>query len=305
LVYVPDSAAIGTRRQQFVFVDRDRKEQPIAAPPKPYLYPRLSPDGSRLAVLIQADLLDLWSLDLQHGNLTRLTDAPTRDLYPAWLDRQHVVYGSGNPPNLWRVNVDGGGSPERISHSDVDAQLPGSVLPDGSGVLVTVGATSDIALISLKDGTSKTVLHSRAAYRNPEISPDGRWLAYQTNESGDFQIEVRPYPNVTAGRYQVSIDGGTQPGWSRAGDELFYVAARGGLWSIPVAKGTGWTAATPRPVIEGSYSWSIPDVTGRLWDVMRDGRRFLLMKPVQASGAERDSMVIVENALDELSRTRQ
>jgi eukaryotic-like serine/threonine-protein kinase len=299
-VYVPDSAAVGTPREHFVFVDREQAEQPVLAPAKPYLYPRLSPDGTRLVVHVQDDALDLWSLDLLHGNLLRLTTAVGRDLYGTWVDRQHVVYGSGNPPNVWRVNVDGGGAPERISHSD-DPQLPGSVLQDGSGVLVTIGAPSDIALVSLKDGTAKTLLHSsKAAFRNPEISPNGHWLAYQTNESGEFQIEVRPYPDVLSNRYPVSTDGGTQPGWSSTGDELFWVAARGGLFSMPVAKGSVWTADTPHRVIDGPYSWAIPDVTGRLWDVTRDGRRFLLMKPERSADAERASMVLVQNALDEL-----
>jgi serine/threonine-protein kinase len=159
--------------------------------------------------------------------------------------------------------------------------------------------------VSLKDGTSKTLLHSKAAFRNPEISPDGHWLAYQTNESGEFQIEVRPYPDILSGRYQVSTEGGTQPGWSSTGDELFYVAAHGGLFGVPVAKGRVWTGVTPHRVIDGPYSWSIPDVTGRLWDVTRDGRRFLLMKPERSSNGDRASMVIVQNALDELVSAKQ
>jgi hypothetical protein len=151
---------------------------------------------------------------------------------------------------VWKIDVDGGGAPERVEDSGAEAHLPGSVVPDGSALLLTVAPSNSIGSLSLEGSKTVTTLlrsaRSGAVYRNPEVSPDGRWLAYQTNESGQFEIEVRPYPQVTANRYVVSTAGGTQPAWSPAGDELYYVAPEGGLMGVTVAKGAAWTASTMR-----------------------------------------------------------
>jgi serine/threonine-protein kinase len=297
-VYVPDSAMVTAPPQLFVFVDRHGHEAPLDLPARPYVYPRLSPDAARIAAHIQADSLDLWSIDLRTRRLTRLTSGSGREFYPVWLDNRHLLYGAGTPPNVWRLDVEGGGAPERVTTAPVDAQLPNSILPDGSALLVTLGAPSDIALVPLHGDSrsSTTLLHSAAAYRNAEISPDGRWLAYQTNGSGRFEIEVRSFPDVKAERHVVSNGGGTQPAWSRSGDQLFYVALAGGLMGIPVVKGSTWSAGLPQPIVTGAYTWSLPDITGRLYDIAPGGQ-FLLMKPERATEMTMQTMVLVQNAL--------
>ena len=114
--------------------------------------------------------------------------------------------------------------------------------------------------------------------RNGEISPDGRWLAYESNDSGQFQIFVRPFPDVNKGKWQVSTAGGTQPLWARNGQELFYLAPSGALMSVPVERGTTWTAGTPTRLIDAQYYVGVGTNVARTYDVSPDGKRFLMIK---------------------------
>jgi Tol biopolymer transport system component len=140
------------------------------------------------------------------------------------------------------------------------------------------------------------------AVSNGEVSPDGRLLAYQTNEAGQMQVVVCAFPNVEAGRWQVSADGGSQPLWSRDGRELFYIAPGGGIMHVHVALGASWTFSAPTKLVGGSYSWSLPGVGGRLYDVSRQGDRFLVLKPAPISQQQNapDTIVVVQNWFEEL-----
>ncbi len=115
--------------------------------------------------------------------------------------------------------------------------------------------------------------------RNGEISPDGRWLAYQSNESGQAEIYVRPFPDVDGGRWQVSTGGGTRPLWARSGKELFYLGPSGAMMSVAVEGGSTFRAGNPTRLFEGRYFMSAGQ-PGRTYDVSPDGRRFLMIKPV-------------------------
>ena len=121
------------------------------------------------------------------------------------------------------------------------------------------------------------LLHSPANEDNGEISPDGRWLAYDSNESGRSEVYVRPFPNVETGRRQVSTGGGTRPLWSRDQPELFYYVAPDTIMAVSVRLGTEAVLGTPRPVVKGRYADN--QVLGsRHYDVSPDGQRFLLLK---------------------------
>jgi serine/threonine-protein kinase len=134
---------------------------------------------------------------------------------------------------------------------------------------------------------------------NGEISPDGRWLAYQSDESGGMQVYVRPFSGEAGGIRQMSTGGGTRPLWSRNGRELFYLSPAGTLMTVQITVGATWTAGTPMQLFEGAYfSGAGTAAAGRTYDVSPDGNRFLMIK----SAGERKRIVVVQNWFEELKR---
>jgi hypothetical protein len=162
----------------------------------------------------------------------------------------------------------------------------------------------DLLRVAL-DGTRRVtpLLQTKFDERNGIVSPDGRWLAYESNSSGPTEIYVRPFPNVGGGQWLVSTAGGSQPLWARSGKELFYVGADGALLRVPVeASGTTWNAGTPMKLLRGRY------VTGsgtllRNYDVSPDGQRFLM---INAPGTDADAappaLIVVQHWDEELKR---
>src|SRR6185295_9328549 len=125
----------------------------------------------------------------------------------------------------------------------------------------------------------RSLLQTPFLERNGEVSPDGRWLAYESNESREFEIYVRPFPAVEAGRSQVSRGGGMRPVWARGGRELFYLAPDGSLMAVPVDESKGrapFAAGTPVKLFAGAYFVDGAWVAGRSYDVSPDGQRFLM-----------------------------
>ena len=312
LVYVTDEAARASSSRRLVWVDRQGREEPLAAPPRSYLYPRLSPDGTRVAVSIEDQQDDIWVWDFARDTLTRVTFNPGADAYPVWtpdgrrllfastLDRQSGVF--------WQA-ADGTGSPERLTErSNV---FPYSVSPDGSRAVLRDGNPPyNLAVLSLgAERTTQPLLHTEFHEVNAEISTDGRWLAYESDESGQREVYVRPFPDVDAGRWQVSSGGGTRPLWARNGQELFYLAIVGedaALMSVRVARGATWTAGSPTKLFTGRFLYSETGRgEGRTYDVSVDGRRFLMVKD-SSNDSLADSrsgrFVIVQNWTEELKR---
>ena len=155
------------------------------------------------------------------------------------------------------------------------------------------------------DGThaATPLVQTPSSERNGEVSPDGRWLAYEANDSGRFNIYVRPFPDVSSGFWQVSTDGGTRPLWSRNSDELFYVTVAGALMRVGVAPGPTWAATAPTKLFEGRYG-AMANQNGRTYDIAPDGTRFLMIKPAGAADqtAVPTSLVVVQNWREELKR---
>ena len=166
--------------------------------------------------------------------------------------------------------------------------------------------TTGVDVMQLRlDGTHAVtpLVQTPFSERNGEVSPDGRWLAYEANDSGRFEIYVRPFPDVSSGHWQVSTDGGTRPLWARDGHELFYLAPTGALMRVGVARGSTWAATAPTKLFEGRYG--APAVfLGRTYDVSPDGRRFLMIKPVGSPDATDApaSFVVVQHWVEELKR---
>jgi len=140
--------------------------------------------------------------------------------------------------------------------------------------------------------------------RNGIFSPDGRWLAYEANDSGRNEIYVRPYPDVNSGHWQVSTGGGTRPLWARSGQELVYVSPTGALMQVGVERGPSWAATTPTLLIKEGY-FTIPGGnTGRTYDISADGQRFLMIK--EGGGSDQTAappqIIVVQHWTEELKR---
>jgi serine/threonine protein kinase len=300
------TAPSNTNRFVPVWVDREGRETPLPASPGLYRHPRLSPDGKRLAVDplgSQGDIY-IWDVARPWSSAFRITVAPGIDWFPVWTpDGRRIVFGSwrgGGFSNIYMLDLDSG-STERLTDSP-DMQLPTAITPDGTTVIFHSFTRSLQALKLDARRTTVTLVETPVEERNGELSPDGRWLAYEgesTSHPGQLDIYVRPFPTVDRAVWQVTSDGGTFPLWSRSGRELFYVAPDGTIVAVPVeASATTWKAGSPAELFRGSY-FIREGSLGRQYDVARDGR-FLMLK--QEAVNEPPHIVIVQNWPAELAR---
>ena len=306
LVYVDAPGSLAANARTLVWVDRTGNEAPVAAPPRAYGQPRLSPDGTRVALASIDQENDLWIWDLRRATLTRLTLDPGQDWFPAWMpDGRRIVFSSdrGGQFNLWWQVADGTGVAERLTTSG-NGQFPTGITPDGTAVVffeTTPTMGRDLLQLAL-DGTRRAtpLLQTKFDERNAIVSPDGRWLAYESNSSGSFEIYVRPFPNVGGGQWAVSTAGGTRPLWSRSGRELFYVGPDGALLRVPVeASGATWNAGTPMKLFDRRYFTG--GAAGRTYDVSPDGQRFLMIKaPGTDASATPPALIVVQHWDEEL-----
>jgi len=306
LVYASGDGPIEER--SLVWVDRQGRETPIpGAPPRDYAFPRLSPDSSRIAVYIPDQEIDIWLLDLVRPTFRRATLDPTVDIYPVWHDDRQLLFSSNREGgvNLFAQAADGSGAVTRLTTSP-NVQHANSVSPDGSRLVFTETAQTtaqDIMELRL-DGTAavRPLVATHHRERNAEVSPDGRWLAYEADDSGRYDIYVRPYPDVSSGHWHVSVDGngGTRPLWSRNSVELFYLSLTGDLMRVGVAPGKTWEATAPTRLFEGRRYGATASQRGRTYDIRGDGKSFLMIKPLKTAAPA--SLVVVQNWREELKR---
>jgi serine/threonine-protein kinase len=301
LVYVSGGA---DSRHALVWVDREGREEPIGAPPRLYVYARLSPDGSRIALDVREGTEDIWIWNLERETLTRLTSSPRADIAPVWSpDGRTVFFASlqenGDYELAGRV-ADGAGEPMRLTRQR-NLLVPMSVAPDGAGLVVS--SADDLLWIDTAGGVEPRALFHAGLnlFTNAEVSPDGRWLAYESNESGTSEVFVRPFPALDSGRWPVSTGGGTRPLWSHDGREMFYLDASGFLTAVAVERvENGLNIGRPEVVIRKAYVNARPS---RTYDVSPDGRRFLMIKEVTPEQDAADGkIVLVQNWLEELRR---
>ncbi len=265
LVYADAPGTIGSfgADRTLVWVDRAAREEPLAAPPRAYRQPRLSPDGTRIAVSIQDQEQDTWMWDLPRATLTRLTSAPGVDWFPLWTpDGRRIVFssGEGSSIGLFWMPADGTGKPERLTSGGFNYAT--GLSPDGTHVVfsqITQTARGDVLTVSLEgDHRVQPLLQTPFDEQEGTISPDGCWIAYESDNSGRSEIYVRPFPAIAGGQWQVSTAGGRRPLWARDGQELFYVATAGPtsmLMRVPIgARSTAWSAGTPVVLFQGRYS---------------------------------------------------
>ena len=329
LVYIAQSASAAAERV-LTWVDRQGKEDPISAAPRAYLYPRISPDGTRLALDVRDQELDIWVWDVERRNATRVTKDPGLDRAPVWsLDGQFVFFSSTREgtPMIFRQRADGTGAAERLTQSSL-AQHPASLSPDGTELLFQQGPLAENDLMALRldpsapAGTTVSLLPSNSqvvssnsnvrplvktadAEANGVISPDGRWLAYQSNESGNSDIYVRPMRDLERGaRFTVSTGGGAQPRWARNGRELFYLSPQNEMMGVQVGSGDTWSSSAPVKLFDASAYYTGGTTNPYVnYDVAKDGR-FLMIKPKGTAdeGAPSTNLIVVQNWFEELKR---
>jgi serine/threonine protein kinase/Tol biopolymer transport system component len=276
------NGAITYPDRTLTWVTRDGKEQPIEAPAHPYVYARLSPDQTRIAVDVRDQNQDIWIWDFSRRTLTRLTTTPVLETSPVWTpDGTKIVLGSQRPgpSNLFMQSADGTGDLKQLASASIN-QVPTSISPDGRQVLFWQNGVMglDLMLLHLETGRTETLLATRFDESNGVISPDGRWLAYQSNESGDIQVFVRPFPSVSSGRVQISTSGGFRPLWAHSGRELFYFNAAGELMATHVDTTGAFKAAASVKVLDAKYFAGTSGAGARTYDVSRDDQRFLMIK---------------------------
>ena len=275
----------------------------MAAPAHAYLYPRLSPDGRRVAVAITGPDTQVWLYDLSRETMTRLTFEGNANQSPAWTpDGKRITFNSNKegPLNLFWQRADGSGGLERLTTSEY-VHLPTSWSPDGqllAFVEVNPITGRDIWVLRLGDRKAQPFLRTPFDESAPRFSPDGRWLAYASNESGRYEIYVQPYPGP-GGKWQISTEGGTEPAWNPNGRELFY---RSGdmMMAVDVKTKPSFTLGKPRVLFKGQYSPTPATLPN--YDVSPDGQRFLMLKASEQEAAAPTQINVVLNWFEELKR---
>jgi len=308
VAYLAFGGLVGNRT--LAWVDREGRETPITDEPRAYVYARLSPDEQRLSLDIREENQDIWILDLARLTLSRLTFDPGPDNYAEWFpDSVRVVVGSRQQgranPDLAVYRANGTGQADWLTDTTEEiARVPNAVTPDGKTVIFRgpLGERQDDLFTVPVDGDRnvETLLSTEHSELNAALSPDGRWMAFQSNASGRFEVYVKPFPNVNDGLWQLSRGGGSKPVWSRDGREVFFVSADTRMMAVPVAARDTFAPGTPEALFDASaYHFGAP---GRNYDVSKDGR-FVMIREPETGGSSR-AITVVLNWFEELRAIR-
>lgn len=309
LVYVPGAGDGG--HQTVVSVDRQGRASPLPGIPlDTYRDVRVSPDGARLAL---ATLTDVWTYDFARATLSRLTTDLARDTQPLWTpDGQRIIFRSvraGYSELFWRP-ADGTGSDERLltRAKDLIDLIATGWSADGRQLLVmevsqgSSGIQCAIGQMPIERPSDvKVLVKNEFCNAFASVSPDGRWMAYESNVSGRPEIFVERYPEL-GNRQQISTAGGRRPAWSRNGRELFFSSLdTRQMLAVAVQPGTTLVAGRPQRLFEFAMA---PIVGGnRTWDLAPDGR-FVIIGSGQAEGGDGApfNLILVQNWTEELKR---
>jgi Tol biopolymer transport system component len=272
-------------RTQLTWVDRSGALIGTVGPPGLYRNPALSPDGTRLAVEEtdpERRSQDIWLFDIGRDVRSRFTFDPRNDIYPVWSpDGTRIVFASdraGNTFNLFQKPATGASDEQLVAEGLDPMAAPYSWSPDGRYLVHRSGTTSTAVLTLDNPPKSQPLFASdRFIQVYAQISPDGRWIAYTSNESGRNEVLVRSFPSADA-KWQVSQNGGGFARWRGDGRELFFYAADGRLYAVPVDTKAVFRMGTPTPLFEARMLNGPNNGVGlrQQYDVSRDGQRFLL-----------------------------
>ena len=299
----------GDRLQQLVWRDRTGGNlEAIGQPQERIRAPALSPDGSRVAVVgMENGNRDVWVHDIVRGLKTRVTSNPAGENRPNWLPSGDEISFSSNrngTVDIFVKSADGRGEAEVLVATPA-AEFPFDWTADGNYMIFDqrhAGREMDLYYLRRdKDGSGyESIVFSETEFDelSPRISPDGRFVAYQSNESGSYEVYVQPFPEGP-GRTQVSSKGGQQPRWSGDGKEIFYVEGDA-LMAVPVGTTPTFSAETPTLLFQGKGAFAD---RGHSYDVSADGKRFVIVEPVP--GGKPPTIQVVENWYEEFREREQ
>jgi eukaryotic-like serine/threonine-protein kinase len=278
LIYAP--GGLQQPNLELVWVDRKGNMQSLPFPARRYQFPNLSPDGKKVVVAFADVQLSIWVLSLADFTMNRLT-FEGNSFWPIWTpDGERIIYGSNrNEPYTpyWKA-ADGSGKEERVLPRGIGG-VPYSWSPDGKYLLLTRGGSlttgSDIYLATMGSPPKlETFLATRGQDFDAQISPDGRWAAFSTDESGQFEVYVVSFPGASE-RRQISTGGGREPRWARNGRELFFRKGAQ-MMSVEITTQPTFSAATPTELFVRTLN--LPDTGSPDYDVSPDGQRFLMLR---------------------------
>lgn len=276
---------------------------------------RFAPDGERIAMeMCDEPTCDVFVYEWKRGNLTRLTRDRAHDGEPVWTpDGRRLTFYSeradGSTANLYWQRVDRPSEPERLTKSK-NAQIPGSWHPGGRFLAFEERSAQDYGDLMIlpvegdeqsgwKPAKPTAFLRTPANEREPMFSPDGRWLAYSSNESGRFEVYVRPFPGPGT-KSLISEGGGSYPTWSRSNQELYYGTPAGQIMSATyTTQGTTFGVERARPWADATYALRGPN---RMFDLHPDGQRFAMAPAQSPDMAERGHLSFIFNFPEELRR---
>ena len=288
-----NSSAVSLSR--LVWYDRQGKEVGSEGKPDVYLNVTLSPDGKSAAVdkedLATADT-DLWVFDLQSGSQKRLTFEPGVDALASWRpDGKRVVFTSSRAQlfSLYTKDVNAGEAETQLLKDKVDL-YPTDWSRDGRTILYLCGL--DVCKLAVGEGKGSLFMKATGLLKNPHFSPDGRWVAYASNESGKWEMYVTSFPDAKT-KWQVSNGGGEQPRWRADGKELYYLSADGKMMAAPVKAGANFDVGTPVALFQANARELVATSEQMMYDVSADGQKFLIN--TQVKNPEARPMTVVLN----------
>jgi len=289
LIFAPGGYA-----RSLVQVDRNGRRTPLLDDRRGFRRPELSPDGSKVAVTIDPRPSQIWVYDIVRKSRIAIT-TQGHSLGSPWTpDSQRVAFTTDGDI-FWRA-ADAGSPAERLLARD-GPQYPTSWSADGRLLVFDDGVPNgyDIWLLPLQ-GEPRPLLATPASELSGQLSPDGRWLAYQSNESGRYEVYVRPFPEVRGGKWTISTSGGQRPLWSRDGTELFYLVGSSVMRvAIDARGGTEFRPGAPQELFSGPF-----DTSGMNYSISIDGKHFVMVEP--DPNARPTQLNVVQNWADEVAR---
>ncbi|MGH9794017.1 MAG: hypothetical protein ACRD5G_04515, partial [Candidatus Acidiferrales bacterium] len=291
LVYQTGQANVGTRLTWF---DRSGKQVGVLGEPALYIDLRISPNRSKVAVTASDPRIgppDVWIYEVARGLRTRFTFDPGVESHPVWSpDATRLAYRASNKgvPDLYQKSLAGAGHEEPLLESKI-AKFPHSWSSDGRFLAYEVtGQGTDIWVLPLTENSKPLpFLEAQFRQRQPHFSPDGRWLAYISDESGRNEVYVTPFPSPGR-KWQISTNGGEQPRWRRDGKEIFYLDYSNNIVAVQVAaSGDTFDVGAPKALFQ-----ALPMRRGNAYDVTGDGQRFLVNLILQQQSSEPMTLVI-------------
>lgn len=286
----------GAAKSQLQWFDRSGKQVgSVAGPPGAIANPGLSPDGRRVA-FDQTDIdgrhQTIWIHELANNALTRLTFTPGLNQDPVWSpDGKRIAYTSSQAINfhIYQKNADGSGSEQQMADLGVNQENPWDWSRDGRYLLLR--KETELWLMSATDQQPKPFLQSQSSVRNAKFSPDGRWVAYSSNETGNWEVYVSAFPNASS-KWQVSRGGGEEPRWRRDGKELFYLSGDGKMTAVAIGTGSNFEAGPPLTLFQTHRRQPISAMDVFTYDVTADGQRFLINSKLDEPNAAPLSIIL-------------